>query len=73
MKARKNPLKMARLLSLRFMLCLILGNLAISTIEEKFSGMTGINAKAIITLFPEVGQDIDKSNDLNIASYYLNG
>ncbi len=72
-KARKNPLKMARLLSFRFMLRLILGNLAINEVEEKFSQITGIKARAIVSLFPEVGQDVDKSSDLNIASHYLNG
>jgi len=71
-KARKNPLKMARLLSFSFMLHLILGNLEISAVEEKFSRMTGIKARAIVSLFPEVGQDVDKSSDLNTASHYLN-
>lgn len=72
-KVRKNPLKMARLLSFRFMLRLILGSLTIGAVEERFSRVTGIKARAIVTLFPEVGQDVDKSSDLNMASYYLNG
>ncbi|HHY23968.1 MAG TPA: NTP transferase domain-containing protein [Clostridiaceae bacterium] len=72
-KARKNPLKMARLLSFTFMLRLVFGNLAISAVEERFSRVTGIKARAIVSLFPEVGQDVDKSSDLNMASHYLNG
>ena len=72
-KARKNPVKMARLLSLSFMLRLIIGNLTISAIEDKFSKITGVKARAVVSQYPEVGQDIDKFSDIRMASYYLNG
>lgn len=72
-KERKNPLKMARLLGLRIMVQLMLGNLAISVIERRFSRITGIKARAVVTSFPEIGQDVDKTGDLNMASHYLAG
>lgn len=70
-KARKNPLKMARLLSFGFMIRLIMGNLTIRAVEERIFRISGIKAKAVVSLYPEVGQDVDKYSDLNAASYYL--
>lgn len=55
------------------MLRLIIGNLTISAIEDKFSKITGVKARAVVSQYPEVGQDIDKFSDIRMASYYLNG
>jgi GTP:adenosylcobinamide-phosphate guanylyltransferase len=70
-KARKNPIKMARLMGYTLMLQLIMGNLAIKRVEERFTRITGLKAKAVVSLFPEVGQDIDKSSDLVTTTQYL--
>ena len=69
--ARKNPLKMARLLSFGFMVRLVLGNLTIRAVEEKVLRISGIKAKAVVSPYPELGQDVDKYSDLSAASFYL--
>lgn len=69
---RKKPIKMAQLLSFNFMIRLIIGRITISMVEKKFSEITGINAKAIVSLYPEIGQDVDKTGDVYAATGYLN-
>ena len=69
--ARKNPLRMARILGLRFVFQLAVGTLTIRKVEEKFSEIFGIKAKAIISSYPEVGNDVDKPEDLVFAMAYL--
>jgi len=70
-KSRKNPVKVARILSLDFMIRLLLGNLTISGAEKKFSKITNIRAKAIISEYPELGNDVDKPSDLAIVEAHL--
>lgn len=69
---RKKPIKMARLMSFNFVIRLLIGNININMIEKKFSEITGINAKAIVSLYPEIGQDVDKTQDVYAAASYLN-
>lgn len=70
-EARKNPLKMARILGFTFMIRLITGTLTISAVERKVHRLLGIKAKAVISAYPEIGQDIDKYSDLSAALNYL--
>jgi len=69
---RKKPIKMARLMSFNFMIRLIIGRITINMVERKFTEITGINAKAIVSLYPEIGQDVDKTGDVYAAAGYLN-
>jgi GTP:adenosylcobinamide-phosphate guanylyltransferase len=70
-QSRKNPFKMARILSLTLLINLIMGNLTIRKAEKRFSKLLGIEARAIISEYPEVGNDVDKPDDVLAASAYL--
>lgn len=70
-QARKNPLKMARILSPVLLISLATGNLSIKKAEKRFSKIMGIKARAIISRYPEVGNDVDKPDDVTAASVYL--
>lgn len=69
---RKKPVKMARLLGLSFMISFLTGKITIEMVEKKFCQITGINCKAIISSYPEIGQDVDKTGDVYAAVSYLN-
>lgn len=68
---RKNPLKMARILGLTFLIYLVLGKLSISRVEDKMQRMFGIRGKAIFTDYPEIGNDVDKPADIDFVNNYL--
>lgn len=71
--ARKSPLKMARLLSLSFMLRTLTGTMTISKAEKEFSNMLNIKARVVISDYPEIGNDVDKPNDMVTVAAYLQG
>jgi GTP:adenosylcobinamide-phosphate guanylyltransferase len=62
--SRKNPTRMAKILGLKVLVGFILGRLTIASAEIKFSRVFGIKAKAIISDFPELANDIDKPSHL---------
>lgn len=69
---RKNPLKMAGLLGFTFLIrYMILKNLNLSELEKKVSGMWDLNGAVIICPWPEVGIDVDKPSDLELARAVL--
>ena len=68
---RKNPFKIAHILSFGFMVRLMLGILTIDKVEKKFSNLLGIKAKAVVSDYPEIGNDVDKPSDVIIASAHL--
>jgi len=68
---RKEPIKMARLLGLSFMIKFLAGRITVEMVEKKFFQITGIRGKAIISSYPEIGQDVDKTGDLYAAVSYL--
>ncbi|WP_418791322.1 NTP transferase domain-containing protein [Phosphitispora sp. TUW77] len=70
--SRKSPLKLCRILGLKFVLKLILNRLSIPELENKVSEVLSIKVKAIITKHPEIGIDVDKPSDYSIVSQYLN-
>lgn len=70
-QARKNPIKMASILSFGFLLRLVTGTLSISKAEKHFSEMLSITAKAIISEYPEIGNDVDKPSDVIVATAHL--
>lgn len=63
---RKNPLKMSRILGLKFIFKLFFGRLTISEVEDRVSELINNSCKAIITEYPELGFDIDKPEDLKL-------
>lgn len=68
---RKSPLKLSRLLGLKFVIKLLLNQLSIPELEQKVAEVFGIRVKAIITDFAEIGVDLDKPSDYEIISKYL--
>lgn len=68
---RKNPLAIARLFGFSIAFKYIFGRLNIPLAEKRFQEVMGIKGKAIISPFAEVGVDVDKPSDLELAQKYL--
>ncbi len=65
---RKNPLKMVTLLGVPFLLrYLLFKNLTLQELEQKVSQMWNVRGAVIICPWPEVGIDVDKPSDLQLA------
>ncbi|MGB9812916.1 MAG: NTP transferase domain-containing protein [Thermovenabulum sp.] len=70
-KYRKNPLKLAMIFGSVFLLKFLFGTLKIEELEKRVLELFGIKAKAIISDYPEIGTDVDKLSDLEIAEKVL--
>lgn len=71
---RKNPVKMCLTLGLPgvFLVAkLALGWLTVSELEIRISRILGITGAAIICEYPEIGTDVDKDSDLELARRVL--
>lgn len=68
---RKKPWKSAKLLGLDFLLAFFMGRLTIDRLERRFSDLIGIEGHAVVTPFAEVGNDVDKSSDVDIVIKYF--
>lgn len=68
---RKSPWKLAGILGIPIVLKFLLGRLTISEIEKRVFELFGINARAVISRFPEIGSDVDKESDLELARRVL--
>lgn len=68
---RKKPWELGRLLGPRFLVLLATGNLSISHVEKRFRELLGIKARAIISPYPEIANDIDKPSDVELANQYI--
>jgi hypothetical protein len=68
---RKNPLSMGRAVGLWILIKLCLGRLSIDSVEKRAGKLFGINARAIKTLYPEIGNDVDKPDDVEFVSKYI--
>lgn len=68
---RKRPIKLVRMLGWSFTMKFLLGRLTIPKVEERVSNMLGIDAKAIISDYPEIGNDVDKLSDVEMAENYI--
>lgn len=64
---RKKPLQMVRILGITFLIKLLLGILTIEELERRAEKVVKLTGKAIITEFAEIGTDVDKDSDLEIA------
>jgi hypothetical protein len=65
--ARKNPVKLAALLGVGFLFRLVTGRLRIAQLEARASQLVGGRVSAVISTYPELGFDVDKLEDLNLA------
>lgn len=70
---RKNPVKMLSLLGSGFVFRFLARKLDIAGLEERFSSLLKLQAKAVIADYPEIGFDVDKPSDLEIARRMLAG
>lgn len=70
---RKKPWQLARLLGFRFILKFFFKRLGITEIEERVRLILGFEGRAIISQRPEIGIDVDKPSDLQLARKVLAG
>lgn len=68
---RKKPLKLCGMLGWSYIIKLIFGVLTIKEIENRVAEIFGINAVGIVSLYPEVGIDVDKPSDLKLVREVL--
>lgn len=68
---RKKPLELVKMLGVGFILKFLFHRLTLDDVEERGSLAVGFNGKAIVSDFAEVGMDIDKPADWELAQKYL--
>ncbi len=68
---RKNPLAIARLFGFKLVWQYLTRRLTIHNAEKRFYTVTNIKGKAIISPYAEVGVDVDKPSDLELAQKFL--
>ncbi|GAA6755358.1 acylneuraminate cytidylyltransferase [Thermus sp. 2.9] len=61
---RKRPLALARLVGLDILLKLLLGRLSLAEVEARARRILGVEARALLTPYPEVGVDVDREEEL---------
>lgn len=70
---RKNPLAMAKLFGFGLVWQYLLRQLSIRAAEKRFYKVLSIRGKGIISPYAEVGVDVDKPSDLQLANSFLEG
>jgi GTP:adenosylcobinamide-phosphate guanylyltransferase len=70
-ESRKEPIKTARLLGIGLLIKLVLGIGTIRQIEQRFGQILNITAKAIISDYPEIGNDVDKPDGIEMVIKYF--
>ena len=68
---RKKPHRMALKLGLFFIIKFLLKKVTIADAEKRASKIFGVKGKAVISPYAEIGFDVDKISDLQIAEDYL--
>lgn len=68
---RKSPIKMSRVLGLSFLMRFAAGRLTIKDVENRASKLLNIRAKAIISDYAEIGNDVDKPEHVEIIKKYM--
>lgn len=68
---RKKPWKLGQLLGFKILILFAFGRVTISQLERKVSELFNINAKAVISKYPEIGNDVDRDEDVEMASKYI--
>ncbi|TYO96982.1 nucleotidyltransferase family protein [Desulfallas thermosapovorans] len=69
--ARKSPLKLCRLVGLLFLIKFLMKNISLQEAQKKVSRLLGIKGQVVISLYPEVGVDVDKPSDLELVNKQL--
>ncbi|AEE90299.1 Molybdopterin-guanine dinucleotide biosynthesis protein A-like protein [Tepidanaerobacter acetatoxydans Re1] len=68
---RKKPWKLAQILGIGTVFRFLMGTLTIEQLEKRVSDLFGIKAQAVISDYPEIGTDVDKESDLELAERVL--
>ncbi|MDK2801701.1 MAG: hypothetical protein PWP27_2484 [Clostridiales bacterium] len=68
---RKNVFKMAKILGWKALILLFTKRLTIKQVESRFSQIFNVNARAIISDYPELANDVDKPSDLALIKKQL--
>ncbi|MDY0088489.1 MAG: nucleotidyltransferase family protein [Coriobacteriia bacterium] len=68
---RKNPVAMARVIGMRFVVRLLLGRLTVAEVEEKLGELIGGRGAAVYTSEASIGADVDKPVDVIVAERIL--
>lgn len=68
---RKSPIKLAGILGVGFILKLLMKKLTIAELEARFSVLFALQGKAVISKYAEIGTDVDKPADLDLAKRTL--
>lgn len=68
---RKKPIRLASYIGWGVLMRYLLGRLSIKEAEKAVSNMMGIKGVAIISPYPEIGIDVDKESDLELAKKLL--
>lgn len=71
MDNRKKPWKIGKMLGLRFLILLLAGKLTIPAIEQQIYETLNVKAKAIISCYGEIANDIDRVSDIELISKYF--
>lgn len=72
-RLRKSPTALARMVGLGMLWKYFLGQLTIAEAERRVSKMMGAKGCAVISDYPEVGVDVDKVSDLEMAKSLFEG
>lgn len=70
---RKHPLKLCRLLGIKFFLKFLGGSLTVTEVETRVEEILKIRGVGIVSLYPEIGIDVDKPSDLQLVRTVLEG
>ena len=68
---RKQPIKLCRLLGLKFLLKFFTGQLRVAEIEARVEEILQVRGAGILSMYPEIGVDVDKPSDLLLARAIL--
>lgn len=64
---RKKPIELCKMLGFLFVLKFLVGQLTVGEIEGRVENILQLKAAGIVSPYPEVGIDVDKPSDLELA------
>ncbi|SFG99481.1 MobA-like NTP transferase domain-containing protein [Desulfotomaculum arcticum] len=70
-EARKSPIKLCRIVGIMFLIKFLMRNITLKEAQTKVSRLLGIHGQVVISMYPEVGVDVDKPSDLDLVNAYL--
>jgi hypothetical protein len=70
-ETRKSPVRMARVIGVRFIVKLLVGRLNPVDVENKLGELLGGRCAAIYTEYASIGADVDKPIDVVVAERVL--